>query len=89
MPSRFLNWRRRTPPSVEAEPPSRSFAHQEEVIVPRRAATLETMKRWCLGKPYRVIPPTPQLGETARWCFATAEDAEFFQDAFGGKITKV
>jgi len=62
------------------------FTHQVEVVTPVRPFLRETMMRWCLGKPYRIVPPVPHAGETALWCFMAADDADFFQATFGGKV---
>jgi hypothetical protein len=62
------------------------FRYRLEVVTPVRPNLRETMMRWCLGKPYRIVPPVPHAGETALWCFMAADDADFFQATFGGKV---
>jgi len=62
------------------------FPFQVEILLPQRPATRETMHRWCLGKPYRVVPRVPQPGQLSRWLFTKADDADFFQATFGGRI---
>jgi len=60
------------------------FPHRVEIVVPGRAAGLQTVMHWCIGKAYRVAPSPPQLGQLAVWHFASADEAEAFKAAFGG-----
>jgi hypothetical protein len=62
------------------------FPFEVEVQLPKRAAMRETMHRWCLGKPYRMVPSAGQPGQVVRWLFTRADDADFFQATFGGKL---
>jgi hypothetical protein len=60
------------------------FPHRVEMLAPGRSAALQTVMHWCLGKPYRVSPSPPQLGQPAVWQFASEDDAEAFRAAFSG-----
>jgi len=61
------------------------FPHRVEIVVPSRVAGLQTVMHWCIGKAYRVTPSQPQLGQAAVWHFASVDEAEAFNAAFGRK----
>lgn len=63
-----------------------SFPFEVEVALPQRPAARETMHRFCFGKPYRVVPPLARPGDKVRWLFTRADDADFFQATFGGRL---
>jgi len=79
----------RAEPAVDLSQPDGVFRHQVEIVVPVGPAARQMLMGWCIGKQYRTVPPHPQPGTKARWCFAIADDAEFFQSAFGGVIISV
>lgn len=68
--------------------PVGDFPYQVEIVVPIRPASRQMLMAWCLGKLYRTVPSSTQPGHPARWCFATADDADFFQATFGGRMIR-
>jgi hypothetical protein len=65
---------------------NQAFPFQVELIVPFNGHAHRIMTSWCVGKAHRTVPPSPQPSQPVRWCFASADDAEFFQATFGGKL---